>query len=184
MIARFTLLTLSLFWLNFSFGQKIDLKTIKEKLELKNEKFIIINGVPYDLIATKEIDSVLNSFSNENLVELTKIKNDGQFAHWNSDVAIVLFTYQQKEKYIKRILKELKREFPDKYLGYSQDVLTDSKNPVLFINDKCIHHTEAKSRIEKLKLKDIHYIDYKKDSVGAAAYGQNGKNGLVRIWLK
>jgi hypothetical protein len=182
--ARFTLLTLSLFWLNFSLAQKNDLKTIKEKLELKDEKLIIINGIPYNLTETKEIDSVLNSFSNENLVELTKIKNDGKFAHWNNDVAIVLFTYQQKEKDIKRILKDLENKFPDKYLGYSQHILTDSKSPVLFINDKSIHHTEAKRKIEKLKLKDIHYINYRKDSVSAELYGQNGKNGLVRIWLK
>jgi len=179
--ARFTLLILSLFWLNFSSAQKIDLKTIKEKLELKNEKLIIINGIPYDLTATKEIDSVLNSFSNENLVELIKIKNDGKLGHWNNDVVIVLFTYQQKEKDIKRILKGLENKFPDKYFGDSQHILSDSKNPVLVINDKSIHHTEAKKEFENLKLKNIHYIDYRKDSVSVELYG---KNGLIRVWLK
>lgn len=178
------ILTILLFELNVGLAQKVDLKTIQNKLELADSGLIIINGIPYDLANGDRVDSVLNLYSNEYLVEMIKFKNEGQFPHLqHNEIAIVLFTYQQDKKKIKQTLKELRTKFPDKYNGFSQHVLDDSKNPVLLINNKQIHHTEAKAEIEKLKTKDIYYIQHNQNSVSSEIYGQNAKNGLVRIWL-
>ena len=68
----------------------------------------------------------------------------------SNDIAIVYFATQQTKKEINKKLKRVKDKFPDKYFGYSQHILNDSKNPVLIIDNKTVHHTEAKELIKKI----------------------------------
>lgn len=165
-------------------GQKLDRKTIDEKLGVKDKENVVyvVNGVPYE---QSELDSVLNSYPSKHLVELTKIKNEGNLILCtNNEIVLMVFAYQQTRKEIKKRLNKLKNKFPDKYSGYSQHVLTNSKNPVLYINNNPIHHTEAKEKFENLTVSEIFYIDYKSEPQIPEVYGQNAKNGLVRIWTK
>ena len=165
-------------------GQKLDQKTIDQKLDLQNKENVlyVVNGVPCE---RSELDSVLNTYSDELLVELMKVKNLGDFPHMTSkEVVLILFAYQQKKKEIRKTLRNLKTKFPDKYPNASQAILLDSKNPVLYIDNQQIHHTEAKEKFEKLKVADIYYIDFKNEPQNPEHYGPNAKNGLVRIWTK
>ena len=165
-------------------GQKLDQKTIDQKLDLQNKDNVlyVVNGIPCE---RSELDSVLNIYPEELLVELMKVKNLGDFPHMTSkEVVLVLFAYQQKKKEIRKTLRNLKTKFPDKYPNASQAILLDSKNPVLYIDNQQIHHTEAKEKFDELKVADIYYIDFKNEPQNPEHYGPNAKNGLVRIWTK
>lgn len=166
-------------------AQQLDKKTIDKKLDLKNDAVYILNGIPFDQKDSVKFDSILNTYPLEHLVELTKLRSDnGMIRCANNNVAIVYFATQQTKKEISKILKELKLKFPDKYWGFSQDILSDSKNPVLIVDNKVVHHTEAKEKIENLNKNEIYFIEYKAEPQDSEYYGQNAKNGLVRIWIK
>jgi hypothetical protein len=166
-------------------SQTLEKSIIDKKLELQGDAVYVVNGLPYEQKDSLKLNSVLKSFSLDHLVELTKLKNDGGIVRCTSkDIAIVYFATQQTNKEINNKLKIVKDKFPDKYFGYSQHILTDSKNPVLIIDNKTVHHTEAKEIIEKIKTNDIFFIDFKTEPQSSEFYGQNAKNGLVRIWTK
>lgn len=165
-------------------GQKLDQKTIDEKLGLKDKENVVyvVNGFPYGRV---KLDSVLSSHPSGHLVELTKINNDGKLILGTAnEVVLIVFAYQQKRKEIRKILKGLKNKFQDKYVGLSQHILNDAKNPVLYIDNNQVHHARAKEKFEHLKVGDIYYIDYKSEGQAPELYGQNAKNGLVRVWVK
>lgn len=81
-------------------------------------------------------------------------------------------------------LKEANNSFVDKYVSFSQHRISNSKDPVLIIDSKVIHHTEVKEALSKLNPKDIYDISVGLTAVPAVLYGQNAKNGLVQIWTK
>ena len=166
-------------------AQTLEKSIIDKKLELQEDAVYIVNGLSYEQKDSLKLNSVLKSFSLDHLVDLTKLKNDGSIVRCTSnDIAIVYFATQQAKKEINKRLKIVKNKFPDKYFGHSQHILTDSKNPVLIINNKTVHHAEAKELIEKIKTNDIFFIDFKAEPQPAELYGQNSKNGIVRIWTK
>lgn len=102
--------------------------------------------------------------------------------HGNKDVVLVAFAYRQKTKRKRELFKKVKPSFLDNYIPFSQPIFTDAKDPVLYIDIVLIHYTEAKKKIKELTLKSIYYIDYNSKPVSAQSYGENAKNGLVRIW--
>ncbi len=158
---------------------------IDKKLELQEDAVYVVNGLPYEQKDSLKLNSVLKSFSLDHLVDLTKLKNDGSIVRCTSnDIAIVYFATQQAKKEINKKLKMVKDKFPDKYFGHSQHILTDSKNPVLIIDNKTVRHEEAKEVIEQIKTNNIYFIDFKSDPQPTELYGQNAKNGPVRIWTK
>ena len=81
-------------------------------------------------------------------------------------------------------LNNAKKLFVDNYVSFSQNILTDAKDPVLIIDNKSIHHTEVLETLNKLDPKDIYDISVSSSPVPAAIYGQNSRNGLVQIWTK
>ena len=179
------LITIILIFLQVSQAQTLDKKIIDEKLALKKNAFYVVNGLPYEQNDSIKLNLVLESYSINHIVELTKLNEEGSIVrHTNSDIAIIYFATQQPRKVIKRKLNEIENRFPDTYYGFSQHILADSKNPVLIVDNKAIHHTEAKKVIENLRTKDVFFIDYKSEPQASEFYGQNAKNGLVRIWTK
>jgi len=166
-------------------AQKLDKNIIDKRLELKNDAIYIVNGLTYEQKDSLKFNKVLKSHSIDRLVELTKLRNDGRSVRCaNNDIVIIYFATQQSENEIKMKLNEIRDKFPDEYYGFSQHILTDSKNPVLMVDNKTIHHTDSKKIIENLNTSNIIFIDYKSEPQASEIYGQNAKNGLIRIWTK
>ena len=91
---------------------------------------------------------------------------------------------KQRTEDIKRWLTSAKKLFVDKYISFSQHIFTNSKDPVLYIDNRGIHHTEVQEALNKLSPKDIYDISVSSLPVPVSMYGQNAKNGLVKIWTK
>lgn len=99
---------------------------------------------------------------------------------------IAVMTVKKKDtKEVSDWLNEANGLFNDKYISYSQHVLTDSKDPVLVIDGKSIQHTLAKQTLEKINPRDIYDISVNNFfPVPWTIYGKNSKNGLIQIWTK
>jgi hypothetical protein len=85
---------------------------------------------------------------------------------------------------IKRSLRDAKKLFVDNYISFSQHIFENAKDPVLTIDNRRIHHTEAKGVLNKLEPNDIYDIRVSASPVPAAIYGQNSRNGIVQIWTR
>lgn len=175
--------------LNSLKAQKFDKRLLDEKVKLIDTTFrfrqtmYVINGIPFSATDSIKIDSVLQAYGLKYLVSIDILKEAARnLMHNNNDVVLVTFAYKQKLKRKRELLKNIKQSFVDNYVSFSQHIFTDAKDPVLYIDNVLIHHTEAKEKLKALTLKSIYYIDYNDKAVPAKHYGQNAKNGLVRIW--
>ena len=81
-------------------------------------------------------------------------------------------------------LTKLKKAFVDKYASFSQHISTNTKDPVLMIDNVMINHTQIKEALKKLNLITLYSIEINRFPVPATLYGQNAKNGLVQILTK
>jgi hypothetical protein len=96
----------------------------------------------------------------------------------------ILTIKKQETNNITGWLIRAKKSFVDNYISFSQHIFTNSKDPVLIIDNKAIHHAEVKDILNKLDPKDIYDISVSSSPVPPTMYGQNAKNGLVQIWTK
>lgn len=96
----------------------------------------------------------------------------------------ILTIKKMKTSNVKSWLDRAKTSFVDSYISFSQHIFTNSKDPVLLVDNKPIHHTEAKETLNKLKPKEIYDISVGRLPASSSIYGQNAKNGLVQIWTK
>ena len=169
-----------------SFTQLIDKKTIDNKVKLLDKsqsRIYIINGVPFNGQESIKIDSALKSFDPKYLVDVNFVTcKQLNLSHCNSNLVIVSFAYKQLNKTKRCLLKKLRNSFTDNYISFSQHIHSKAKDPVLFIDNQQIHHTETKQKIKLLNLKNIYFIYFSNKPVSELHYGQNAKNGLVRIW--
>ncbi|HYF69043.1 MAG TPA: hypothetical protein VD884_12955 [Ohtaekwangia sp.] len=97
---------------------------------------------------------------------------------------IGIFTIEEKE--INEVIDWLdnaRKRFQDAY-ATSQDLLRDSKDPVLVIDGQSILPSIAKETLEKIDPKEIYDISDHPDPAPASIYGQNARNGLVQIWTR
>lgn len=85
-------------------------------------------------------------------------------------------------KSAKAWLDKAKTLFVDKYFSFSSHIPVNAKDPVLIIDYRLIHQTEAKKVLDKLKPTEIYDISVGQTPVPVPIYGQNAKNGLVQIW--
>lgn len=148
-------------------------------------KYIVylINGVVFNTNDSLKIDSALLSYPIRHFMGvdfLTSRATDWAFG--NNPVIIVRFAHQQARKAKQRIWKKVKPAFRDKYVSFSQHIAANAKDPVLYIDNKSIHPTEAGEKLKALSAKRIYYIEYNDQPQPQTIYGQNAKNGLVRIW--
>jgi hypothetical protein len=161
-------------------AQRFDKKAFDKKYELKNDVAYVINGVLYQPRERARIDSALGAYPIEHLVEVSKVS--GMNGYKNNEIVIISFAYKQSARQIFKALEAIKDKFSDRYAGSELSASAYLKNPVLWIDNENIPQAKARQAIEKLKPDDIYFIDYKKDQINAARYGQNAKNGLVRVW--
>ncbi|MCM5530255.1 hypothetical protein [Parasegetibacter sp. NRK P23] len=175
--------------LNSLKAQKFDKKLLDEKVTLIDSAFrfrqtmYVINGIPFSATDSIKIDSALQANGLKYLVSIDILKEEARNSmHSNNDVVLVTFAYNQKLKRKRELLKNVRNSFVDNYVSFSQHIFTDAKDPVLYIDNVLIHHTEAKEKLKALTLKSIYHIDYKDKKVAAEHYGQNAKNGHIRIW--
>ena len=166
-------------------AQDLSHKYLFNQFEIEDgKKFLyVVNGVSYD---TLSVDSVLSTFSSNLLVSITKINqlSNPIFCNRNSEVVLIVFAVQQPSRVINNKVKKAKKTFKDNYYGFSNHILNNSKDPVLIIDNKQIHHTEVKSKLKNLRVYDIFYIDHLTEPQAAENYGQNADNGVIRIWTK
>jgi len=173
-----------------SYSQLIDKKAIDNKVKLidtsadkSKTRLYIINGIAYNEHNTIKIDSSLNSYDPKYLADVNFVTcRQLNLPHCNDDIIIVLFAVDQKNKIKRHLLKKVRQNFSDNYVSFSQHIFNDAKDPVLYIDNRLIHHTKVKKKIQSLKLNRLYYIDYNDKPVSEVHYGQNAKNGLVRIW--
>lgn len=166
--------------IQISNAQRFDKKAFDKKYELKNDVAYVINGVLYQPRERARIDSALGSYPIEHLVEVSKVS--GMNGYKNNELVIISFAYKQSARQISKALEDIKGKFSDRYAGSELPASAYLKNPVLWIDNENIPQAKARQAIEKLKPDEIYFIDYKKDQISAARYGQNAKNGLVRVW--
>lgn len=173
-----------------SHAQLVDKKAIDDRVKLidsttskSQTRLYVINGIAFNELDCIKIDSTLKSYDPKYLVDINFVTcRQMNFAHCNGDIVVILFAYNQKDKTKRRLLKKVRYSFTDSYISFSQHIYTTAKDPVLYIDNEQIHHSEAKKRINKLNLSCVYYIDFNDNPVSELYYGQNAKNGLVRIW--
>src|SRR5690606_40214398 len=102
----------------------------------------------------------------------------------DKNIIIIKNTNNKKKKKIKQKLRKLNKLFKDNYISSSQHIYLDAKDPVLFIDNQKIFHTEIKKKLSNLKPQNIADISIKKEPQSSKMHGQNAKNGIVIIWTK
>lgn len=96
---------------------------------------------------------------------------------------VIEYATPLKKDYIQTKLIESKNLFNDIYYGTaSTSIYTNSKDPVLYINNKKVAHYQTKQVIENLQAVDLGYIKIDTKEQNFEYYGQNAKNGIVIIW--
>ncbi|MBS1756830.1 MAG: hypothetical protein JSU03_06085 [Bacteroidetes bacterium] len=173
-------------------AQQFDKRFLDEKVKQIDsgykfrETLYVIEGLPYENYDSTKIDSVLSSNGLKYLLNIDILKETAAVNLISCrpirDVILVSFAHKQRRSKKRTILKRVKQTFTDNYVSFSQHIPLDSKDPVLYIDNVLINHSEAKERVKGLTVKSIYHIDYNDKAVSTELYGQNAKNGFVRIW--
>ncbi len=172
-------------------AQHFDKKLLDDKLKKidttrkfkEDETLYVVNGIPFTQVDSIKLDSTLQSYNLKYLVSLDFLTcATTNIIPCYKPVVLVAFAYNQKVKKKRPLWKKVRHSFNDRYVSFSQHIFNDANDPVLYIDNELIHHTETRKRIKALSLKNIYYIDYTDKAVPTENYGQNAKNGLIRIW--
>ena len=140
----------------------------------------VIDGIPY-IRPGDELAAALSKIATERVMDIVFSKSAPTDCYGGDYVIIKTFGKQaapSKTKY----LQMAKLAFKDKYHSFSQHILPNSQDPVLFINDQPVHHTECIEVLNKLKIRDIKDISVYLWPSSQPYLGQNAKNGVVKIW--
>ena len=144
----------------------------------KRNNLFVVDGVPY-----QQVDSTfLKTIAIENIAGIFVLADTSSTFHFTSNVILIRTKRSQTKKEKRKYLAEAKAKFVDNYLGGSSHILDDSKDPVLMIDDKFVHATEAKLVANKLKYNNVYAIATYNTKFDHAYFGQNAKNGMVQIW--
>lgn len=162
----------------FSNAQRFDKKAFDKKYDLKSDVAYVINGVPYQPGERARIDSALGLYPIEHLVEVSKVS--GMNGYKNKEVIIISFAFKQSAKQIQKSLEGIREKFTDIYPVSSQAA---HRNPALWIDNESIAPEKARQVLDKLKVADIYFIDFRKDQVTTTRSTKNAGNGLVRVWM-
>jgi len=167
-----------------SYTQELTRNNLISQLKADKEALFVINGIPFSYSDSLKIDVELKRIDKNKISEITILKNEGKISHQRNDVIILQYAFKLSKKVIKEKLIEIKTKFTDKYHGFSQHIYTDAKDPVLYLNQNKIHHTDIKRTLNDLKVNNIGYIYFSQSSQSEEFHGQNAKNGIVIIWTK
>ena len=166
------------------YSQVYTRNSLIEQFKFKGNAFVIIEEKMYCQPDSIELNNRLKRINPEIIVGITGINNQEQTEHTKNDVIIIEYPRKLSKKILKNRFKELENLFTDEYISFSQNRRENSKDLVLYFNNKKIHHTETKGIIDTLNLGSIDYIYISKDSQNQELHGENGKNGVVVIWTK
>ena len=144
----------------------------------KRNNLFVVDGVPH-----QQVDSTfLKTIAIENIAGIFVLADTSSTFHFTSNVILIRTKRSQTKKEKRKYLAEAKAKFVDNYLGVSSHILDDSKDPVLMIDDKFVHATEAKLVANKLKYNNVYAIATYNTKFDPTYFGQNAKNGMVQIW--
>jgi hypothetical protein len=172
-------------------AQTIDKDYVVKWIKLADTTFDVDSVIKYSVdrenyytTDTAKLNNRLRHISKDRLkaIFFSKYKTDNYVP--GKGTIYVQSIQQQATDDIKAWLDKAKSLFVDKYFSFSNHIYIDSKDPVLIIDNKSIHHTEVKEYLDKLNPKDIYDISVGQTPVPASIYGPNSKNGLVQIWTK
>src|SRR5690606_3174663 len=168
-----------------SIRQLFDRSTIINKFNLNDNVVFVINGIYYSQNDSIKLNDKLKSINRQTITDFTFIKNKVQIVIGDKDIIVIKYAIIQHKKYIKEKLRELNKLFKDNYISSSQHIYLDvKKDPVLYIDNQKIFHTEIKKKLSNLKPQNIADISIKKEPQSSKMHGQNAKNGIVIIWTK
>lgn len=142
--------------------------------------YYLVDGELYSKPST-ELVAALSKISTDRVMDILMSKRIPMDC-WGQDYVIVTSFGTQKRKTKVKCLKLAKSAFKDIYKGISQHIPVDSKDPVLYINDRPVPHNECNNIVKKLKIGDIKNISTYLWPFSESYWGQNAKNGIVRIW--
>ena len=145
------------------FAQTVTRQYIDSSLKLTDSSFglkrpvsYLINGVHYDSL---QMDQALTRYQLIDLVDLFYLTCEKtQLAHCENDIAIIAFTYEQKQNIKQNTWKKARKLF------------SQSDTPILYLNKKQIEPTETRNVFSALQLREIKYIDT--------------SAGKIRIWTR
>lgn len=155
-----------------------------------NKDLYVIDGIPYKGADADRAINQLDVISDRIRIDLLNPNDTSWPFHHHPKGIIILITRRNrplKRRTIKRELSELRFLFEQPV--YKQDklghpnMINSSDQPVLMINDSTISHYNAWEVISKLKVRELEYIDYQ-EITPTLIYGENARNGLIRIWTK
>lgn len=170
-------------------GQSIDKSYIDNWIKAADPTFTVDSVITYKIdrqsfysYDTASFNARLRSITVDKIATIfySKYKTDN-FVPGKGTIYVSTIKKQEISD-IKSWLTKAKGLFVDNYISFSQPIFTDSKDPVLIIDNKSIHHTELKEALKRLDPKEIYDISVNTSPVPATMYGKNAKNGLVQIW--
>jgi len=151
---------------------------------LKENSTVFLNGEIFAVADSLKLDNNLKNLDRKLIVAIIPIKSEGQIGCADNDLIFIEYAVELPRTLIRNRIDEMQSLFNDKYFGFSGHILTNSKDPVLYINNRNIHHTEVKAAIKSLDKNEIAYINIKTNPQNQELYGENGKNGIVVIWTE
>ncbi|GEM_PF-4699369 len=152
-------------------------------IDLIDNAIYIIDGIPVRL------DNGLYELSDHDFdkerIELSYISPEkSSIIHHGNGPAIVLVTNirKQKRKELKKRLTEARELYADPVVKTSHGIIY-KKEPVVVLNGKILDSPTSKAMLSDTYLRSFETIlvSY---TAPPALYGENAKNGLVRIWSK
>ncbi|OJJ20427.1 hypothetical protein BKI52_18385 [marine bacterium AO1-C] len=178
-----------LFHSTYLFSQSLSVKSVEDWIKncgdtaiAHQSKLFVIDGIPFDPLNSKALNDELSRYAwDDPLVYINYGKVNAFHGHGRCFVSIGKAKKLRRQR--KKSLRTINKYFQDNYPLRIHHMLINAKDPVLMINDKIIHFNIAKQRIAQLKARKIEYLIYQKKAP-QAYYGQNAKNGLVKIYLK
>jgi len=149
----------------------------------------VVNGQYFSLDISAKRDSVLRQLDSalhkllcSDVAFIYGVSTDEvTFAEVPGKVAAMVVT---KGKQSKKDKDQLLKKAIDKYDPTELYLRDDrnSKDPVLFINDKEVHFSQCRKELLKIKSSAIYAIAVYEQPVPPEYYGENAKNGLIEIW--
>ena len=180
----FTLLLFT-FYCSSSFSQPLSVKSVEKWVKQCDDstttfnlpRLYLIEGIPF--LDEKTIDNHLKNFSwNDPLVTVNYVSTrESPIGCAPPKLVILIHKALPLTKRKRRSLREVTKLFQD---GQTPSI---PKSPILIINNQVIDSNQARQQLGQLKTKNIEYI-ITMNRVPQVYYGQNAKNGLVKVYLK
>jgi len=173
--------------------QYVENRVAKFNPKTKGQSIVIyvVDGEPFYLdvqplkrdSALHLLDSTLSKISHHDVAFIYGFSTDEvSFAEMPGRVTIIIATKSKQGNKEKK--HELKRAISkyDKSELYLDHININSKDPVLFIDDKEVLFSKCRKELLKIKWQQIYAIAIYDNPVPTEYYGEKAKNGLIEVW--